>query len=51
LFVCCELVLTSANISSLPTGFVLFLIGRFDRKSLSSSSSNGKTVDFAAADG
>jgi hypothetical protein len=50
LFICGSLPLTSAKISSLSTGLVFFLIGRFARKS-SLSSSNGKIEDFVVAFG
>jgi hypothetical protein len=48
LFACGPLLLTSANISSLSIGLEFFLIGRFDRKSVSSSS-NGNNEAFVGA--
>jgi len=48
LFVCWDLLVTSANISSLSIGFVFFFMGLLDRKSLSSSSSD-KIEDFVFA--
>jgi hypothetical protein len=47
LFVCWDLLVTSANISSLSIGFAFFFMGRLDRKSLSSSSD--KIEDFVFA--
>jgi len=40
------LALTSANISSLSTGLVVFFIGRFDTKSSLSSISTGFVIFF-----
>ena len=48
LLVCCDLTGTSAKMSSLPSGLVVFFTGRLERKS-SSSSSRVRMGDLALA--
>ena len=48
LLVCCDLMVTSAKMSSLSSGLAVFFTGRLDRKS-SSSSSRVRMEDLAVA--